>query len=127
MTPGSIRSALRRAVTGAVAVLLAVLVGACGDPDTPEPSRAGPPPADRSRDAPRPPAPTPLPPVASLASDYLPPPSVRAPERTDPAVEACVERNLHDERYESLGKRDARRKLRRLEVKAACEQQVAAR
>jgi phage baseplate assembly protein W len=52
---------------------------------------------------------------------------VRTPERIDPAVEECIERNVHDEKFESLGRRDARRKLRRLEVKADCEARVAAR
>jgi hypothetical protein len=44
-----------------------------------------------------------------------------------PSVEECIERRIHDEAYDAMNPRDARRKLRRLEVKAECEQQVAAR
>jgi hypothetical protein len=65
--------------------------------------------------------------VATLANDYLPPRPARAPERVDPSVEECIEKNIHGKGYDSLAPRDARRKLLRLQVKADCEARVPTR
>jgi hypothetical protein len=48
-------------------------------------------------------------------------------EETAPSVQACVDQNVHGKEYDSLAPRDARRKLLRLQVKAECEQRLAAR
>ncbi len=53
------------------------------------------------------------------------PPRIAA--RAEPSIEDCIERNIHGKEYDALNPRDARRKLRRLQVQADCEQQLAAR
>jgi len=59
--------------------------------------------------------------------DFLPPKLPRVVEETAPSVQACVDQNVHGKEYDSLAPRDARRKLLRLQVKAECEQRLAAR
>jgi len=59
--------------------------------------------------------------------DFLPPKLPRAVEQIAPSVQTCIEKNVHGKEYDSLPPRDARRKLRRLQVKAECEEQLAAR
>lgn len=51
----------------------------------------------------------------------------RIAAKASPSIEECVERNIHDKEYDSMNPRDARRRLRRLQVMADCEQQLAAR
>jgi hypothetical protein len=48
-------------------------------------------------------------------------------EETPPSVQTCIEQNIHGKEYDSLPPRDSRRKLRRLQVKAECEERLAAR
>jgi hypothetical protein len=56
-----------------------------------------------------------------------PPRPARIAAKAEPSIEECIERSIHDKAYDSLNPRDARRKLRRLQVKADCEQQLASR
>jgi hypothetical protein len=105
------------------ALLLATLLAACGSPSDPEPGA----PAARPSGAPgsgvssASTAPSPAVPVAPA------PRPARIAARAERLIEDCIERNIHDEKYESMNPRDTRRKLRRLQVKADCEQQLAAR
>jgi hypothetical protein len=48
-------------------------------------------------------------------------------ERTEPSVLECIEKKVHAKDFDSMAPRDPRRKLRRLQVKAECEEQLAAR
>ena len=106
-----------------VALLLSVLLAACGSPSDPEPGA----PVAREPEAPgRGAASASTAPSAALPT-VAPPQPARIAARAEPSIEACIERNIHDEAFDSLSPRDARRKLRRLQVKADCEQQLASR
>jgi hypothetical protein len=61
--------------------------------------------------------------VVVLAAPRLP----RPVETTSATVEECIAKNIHGKGYDSLAERDTRRRLIRLQVKADCEQQLAAR
>jgi hypothetical protein len=65
-------------------------------------------------------APPPLATETSVVSAAMPP--RRPPPPRDPTVEACIEERIHTPDYDALAARDTRRKLRRLQVKAECEQ-----
>ena len=105
------------------ALVLAAILGACGSPSDPDPSApvsAGSAPGGNgaavASTAPSPavsPVPTPRP--------------ARIAARASVSVEECIERNIHDKEYDAMNPRDARRKLRRLQVKADCESSLAAR
>lgn len=66
-------------------------------------------------------------PGAPVGNGFLAPKSQAVVEQADPSVQACIEQNIHGKAYDSLAPRDARRKLRRLQVKAECEQRLATR
>jgi HD superfamily phosphodiesterase len=51
----------------------------------------------------------------------------RIAAKAEPSVERCIEKNIHSPAYDRMDPRDTRRKLRRLQVKADCEQQFASR
>lgn len=105
--------------------LLVLLVG-CGAPGEEEAPPAGataPGPGVPDAGPPAAASTAPSPAVAPVAAPRTP----RIAAKAIPTVEECIERNVHDAAYDAMGPRDARRKLRRLEAKAACEQQVAAR
>ncbi len=105
------------------ALLLAALLAACGEPSSTKPG-ATPPPAQ----GPGGPGPaTTRASPAPVVNDFLPPKPPRVVEKTDPDVAACIEQRLHGKEYDALAPRDARRKLRRLQLKAECEQQLASR
>lgn len=76
--------------------------------------------------------------LALLACSAEPEPVRRHPRREVPGalraeppapsaealrIEACVERGAHGPGYDELAPRDARRKLRRLQLRAECEAQ----
>jgi hypothetical protein len=42
-------------------------------------------------------------------------------------VEACIEKKIHGKEFDALAPRDARRRLRKLQVKAECEERLAGR
>ena len=108
---------------GVLALSLAVGLVACGSPADSEPRTAGvagPPPAaggPAPADTTSPAVLPPLPPVG--------PPRIAA--KASPSIEECIEKNIHDKAYDSMHPRDTRRKLRRLQVKADCEDRLAAR
>ncbi len=105
------------------ALLLASILAGCGS--TPEPASVAPSGPGPARDA-RSAAPTALP-SASVASAPVPARAPRAAAKADPSIEDCIERNIHGKEYDAMNPRDARRKLRRLQVKVDCEQKLAAR
>jgi hypothetical protein len=117
------------------ALLLAALLAGCGD--SKEPDKASPVPVATGRSesstgrtgaATREAGAASPSPSASTANVFAPPRPSRIQEKPSASVEACIEKNIHGADYDSLAPRDARRKLRRLQVKADCEQQqVAAR
>lgn len=98
------------ALRGGVALLLAALLAGCGSPSD---SSTSPPQESGAR--------------GPGSSDFLPPRPVRVVAKTDPAVEECIEKNIHGKEFDSLSPRDARRKLRRLQVKDDCEERLAGR
>lgn len=107
-------------------LLLATCLVACGSPsgpdprdrgsEGPEPGRSAAPPAGAASTAPSP--------AVTVAA---PPQPARIAARAAPSIEACIEQNIHDKEFDGLAPRDARRKLRRLQVKADCESRLAAR
>lgn len=101
-------------------------LAACGSPSSPDPQGAaaeGPSAAGKGTPAPAESSTGPSPAVMPAA----PPQPARIAAKAEPSIEECIERSIHDKEYDSLNPRDARRKLRRLQVKADCEQQLAAR
>jgi hypothetical protein len=107
-----------------VPVLLLVLLVGCGSPgeaDAPPPGPTAPGPGVPGAPAAASTAPSPAVPPAPA------PRAARIAARASPSVEECIEQTVHDAAYDAMGPRDARRKLRRLEAKTACEQQLAAR
>jgi hypothetical protein len=105
------------------ALLLSALLAACGSSSDPEPGAptATEPVAPGSGAASASTAPSPA--VKTTA----PPRPARIAARAEPSIEECIDRNIHDKAFDSLSPRDARRKLRRLQVKADCESRLAAR
>ena len=104
------------------ALFVAACLAACGSPSDPAPPAA--------------PAGGPVSGSGGAAASTAPSPAVmpvapsrpaRIAARAEPSIEECIERNIHDKEYDSMNPRDARRKLRRLQVKADCEQQLASR
>jgi hypothetical protein len=51
-------------------------------------------------------------------------PAARAPTEAERRLAECIEAGVHGPGYDELAPRDARRKLKRLEAKAACEEQL---
>jgi len=108
-------------------LLVACLLAACGGT-----TDQGVGPADPARPSPEGPAAAPprapAVPAAPVLNTVVPPRSVQVVEKPSASVEACIEQNIHAPDYDGMNPRDSRRKLRRLQVKADCEQQhVAAR
>ena len=104
-------------------LLLAACLTACGsstDPDPRAPVATESSPGGASA---APASTRPSPAVMPVA----PPQPARIAARAEPSIEECIERNIHDKEYDSMNPRDARRKLRRLQVKEDCEQKLAAR
>ncbi len=103
-------------------LILAGCLAACGSPSDPDPPAAtsgGPIPGTGGAAASTAPS-TEVMPVAHARP-------ARIAARAEPSVEECIEKNIHDKEYDSLATRDTRRKLRRLQVKADCEQRLVAR
>ena len=101
------------------ALLLAVVLAGCGaEPRAPAVTEPGPRGTGSASTATDP---------GAARYDFLPPKLPRVVEETVPSVQACIEQNIHGKAYDSLAPRDARRKLRRLQVKAECEERLAAR
>ncbi len=123
MSRGSRSSPRRWGARGGGAIVLAALLAGCGE--SPGTERRDPAPAEAgatSQDA------TPSPAAGALVgSGFLPPrpPQVRA--SADPMVEACIEKKVQGKEFDSLAPRDARRRLRRLQVKSECEERLAGR
>ena len=105
------------------ALLLVTLLAACGSPSDPEPHV---PPAKGAASGGSGGASASTAPSPAVTVVPAPRPA-RIAAKAEPSVEECIERNIHGKEYDSLNPRDARRKLRRLQVKADCEQQLAAR
>ena len=105
------------------ALFVAGCLAACGSPSDPAPHAAptGEPAAVGSGGAAASTAPSPA------LSTVAPPQPARIAAKASPSIEECIERNIHDKEYDAMNPRDARRKLRRLQVKADCEQQLASR
>jgi hypothetical protein len=117
---------LRRA--SSVAPLVLLVLAACGSTG-PEAPASGEAPVDSRASGPAaaPASPSPAGP-AQLASDYLPPPlPARDADRPSAEVEACVEARIHTPAYDGMHARDARRRLRKAEVRQECEGRLAAR
>jgi hypothetical protein len=105
------------------ALLLAALLAACGEPASSNPGAAPPPVTGPGG----PKSATTKGSQAPVVNDFVPPRPPRVVEKTDPDVAACIEQRIHAKEYDSLAPRDARRKLRRLQLKAECEEQLASR
>jgi hypothetical protein len=105
------------------ALLLAALLAGCGSNGAPE---SGAPPDPVPGREVRGAAPTGAPSLA-VATAPLPVRRSRAATRIEPSVEECIQQNIHDKDFDSLAPRDARRRLRTLQVKADCEERLAAR
>ncbi len=105
------------------ALFVAGCLAACGSPSDPAPGAApaGEPVAGGGGGAAASTAPSPA------LTTVAPPRPARIAAKAEPSIEECIERNIHDKEYDSMNPRDARRRLRRLQVKADCEQQLAAR
>ena len=105
------------------ALVLAAILGACGSPSDPDPrapaSAGSAPGGDGAAAASTAPSPA--------MSPVPPPRPARIAARASVSVEECIERNIYDKEYDAMNPRDARRKLRRLQVKADCESSLAAR
>lgn len=123
MSRGS-RSAPHRRVTrwGGALLLTGLLAGCGASPGTersePAPARPG----ATSQDGSARPEPG-----APAGTGFLPPRPLQVRVTSDPVVEACIEKKVHGKEFDSLPPRDARRKLRRLQVKAECEERLAGR
>jgi hypothetical protein len=112
-------SSTRRGTLGGL--VIAVVLAGCGSPSDLDPR--GPPAADagHSRGAASPP-------VAAAPEVNAPPPGpARIAAKGTPSVEKCIEKSIHTPDYDRLHPRDSLRKLRRLQVKAECEEQLASR
>ncbi len=104
------------------ALVLAGCLAACGSSTDPAPPAApadGPAPGNGDATASTAPSPA----VMTVA----PARPARIAAKASPSIEECIERTIHDKEYDSMNPRDARRRLRRLQVMADCEQQLAAR
>lgn len=108
------------------ALVVAACLAACGSPSGPDPQG----PAAEGPSAVRKGTPAPAASSTALSPAVMavpPPQPARIAARAEPSIEECIERSIHDKEYDSMNPRDARRKLRRLQVKADCEQQLASR
>jgi hypothetical protein len=109
-------------------LVLAVLVSGCGSPSDLDPRGPGSSePAARPGDAAAPSAAS-LPPAAPVPA-VSPPPArpARIGAKAEPSIEKCIENAVRSTDHDRMDPRDSRRRLRRLQVKADCEQQLASR
>ena len=99
-----------------VAVLLAaVALAACGSPSDADPRS----PASAA------PGTSAAPSEATVPA--APERPARIAARAAPSVERCIEERIHSPEFDRMSPRDARRRLVRLQVKADCEERLAAR
>lgn len=109
-------------------LVLAVLVSGCGSPSDLDPRGPGSrEPAERPGHATAPSGASP-PPAAPVPA-VSPPPvrPARIGARAEPSIERCIENAVRSPDYDRMDPRDSRRRLRRLQVKADCEEQLASR
>jgi hypothetical protein len=109
-----------RAARAAVGLSLALLLGC---------TQEAPPAAGQGKPGRTPAAGPSVPPVAARPAPANPAVAAElarraAPPRLAPEVSACIERSARGPGYDDLDPRDARRRLRRLQAKASCEQQL---
>jgi hypothetical protein len=115
---------MRKALTLIAVTLLAACGSQAGVEPVPEPRPA---PSAKQAAPARPGSVAPRIAPEPVVINFVPPRPPTPVEKPSAPVEACIEKNIHGADYDNLAPRDARRKLRRLQVKADCEEQLAAR
>jgi hypothetical protein len=112
-----------RAFRVGYSLLLVALLAGCGSSS--EPDRRGPAASEPGGTGPGAAGSPAL--GAPAGNGFLPPKALAVVEKPAPAVAECIEKRIHSKAYDALSPRDARRKLRRLQLQAECEEQLAAR
>ncbi len=99
------------------ALLAAAALAACGSPSDADPRSPAPSaPVHGTSAAP-----------SEVTVPVAPERPARIAARASPSIERCIEERIHTPEFDRMGPRDARRKLVRLQVKADCEERLAAR